>query len=103
MKRVSLRLVALVAAAALFLTGCAKLPTSSEVKVGSDIQGGLTTDYLYYSPTGRTDGDSQQEIINGFLNAATGPQNDYQIVQAKNFWLATPDLRFKWSAAPVRA
>ena len=81
MKIASLRLVALVAAAALVLTGCAKLPTSSEVKVGSDIQGGLTTDYLYYSPSGPIEGASQQEIINGFLNAATGPQNDYQVAR----------------------
>lgn len=93
MKLASLRLVALVAAAALVLTGCAKLPTSSEVKVGSDIQGGLTTDYLYYSPTGPSDGASQQEIINGFLNAATGPQNDYQV--AREFLAG--DLAAKWS------
>ncbi|MEY4492348.1 MAG: hypothetical protein RL085_759, partial [Actinomycetota bacterium] len=59
MKRVSLRLVALVTAATLLLSGCAKLPTSSEVKVGSDIQGGLTTDYLYYSPSGPVEGASQ--------------------------------------------
>ena len=93
MKLVSLRLVALVAAAALVLTGCAKLPTSSEVKVGSDIQGGLTTDYLYYSPSGPVEGASQQEIINGFLNAATGPQNDYQV--AREF--LSGDLAAKWS------
>ena len=98
MKLLSLRLVALVAAAALILTGCAKLPTSSEVKVGSDIQGGLTTDYLYYSPSGPSDGASQQEIINGFLNAATGPQNDYQV--AREFLAG--DLAAKWSPSKER-
>ncbi|MEN9749531.1 MAG: hypothetical protein RL149_609 [Actinomycetota bacterium] len=66
---------------ALSITGCAKLPTSSEVKVGSDIQGGLSADYLYYSPSGPTKDAEATEIINGFLNAATGPQNDYQVAR----------------------
>ena len=47
MKASLLRALALMAIAALTLTGCAKLPTDSEVKVGSDIQSGLTTEYLY--------------------------------------------------------
>ena len=81
MKLNSLRAVALVAALSLSLSACAKLPTSSEVKVGSDIQGGLTADYLYYSPSGPIEDSGQQEIINGFLNAATGPQNDYQVAR----------------------
>lgn len=75
------RVLASVAMLALILTGCAKLPTSSEVKVGSDIQGGLSADYLYYSPSGPAEAATQAEIINGFLNAATGPQNDYQVAR----------------------
>jgi hypothetical protein len=75
------KLCAALAVFAIALTGCAKLPTSSEVKVGSDIQSGLTADYLYYSPSGPTQDAAQAEIINGFLNAATGPQNDYQVAR----------------------
>ena len=81
MKPNSLRRLASLLALMLILTGCAKLPTSGEVKVGSDIQSGLTADYLYYSPSGPTDSASQAEIINGFLNAATGPQGDYQVAR----------------------
>lgn len=73
--------LALIVAAALTLTGCAKLPTSSEVRVGSDIEAGLSTDYLYYSPSGPSESDTQLQIINGFIYAATGPQNDYQVAR----------------------
>jgi hypothetical protein len=93
MKPNSLRALALAVALGLSLGACAKLPSSSEVKVGSDIQGGLTADYLYYSPSGPSDGSGQQEIINGFLNAATGPQNDYQV--AREF--LTGSLAPKWN------
>lgn len=81
MKPNSLRALASLFALVLLLSGCAKLPTNGEVKVGSDIQSGLTADYLYYSPSGPIDGASQADIINGFLNAATGPQGDYQVAR----------------------
>ena len=93
MKASLLRALALVAITALALTGCAKLPTDSEVKVGSDIQSGLTADYLYYSPSGPDDAATQQEIINGFINAATGPQNDYQVARE----YLSRDLAAKWN------
>jgi hypothetical protein len=93
MKASLLRALALVAIAALTLTGCAKLPTDSEVKVGSDIQSGLTTDYLYYSPSGPDEAATQQEVISGFINAATGPQNDYQVARE----YLSRDLAAKWN------
>jgi hypothetical protein len=93
MKASLLRALALVAITALALTGCAKLPTDSEVKVGSDIQSGLTADYLYYSPSGPDEAATQQEIINGFINAATGPQNDYQVARE----YLSRDLAAKWN------
>lgn len=93
MKASLLRALALMAIAALTLTGCAKLPTDSEVKVGSDIQSGLTTDYLYYSPSGPDEAATQQEVISGFINAATGPQNDYQVARE----YLSRDLAAKWN------
>lgn len=87
------RLVAAATAALLMLTGCAQLPRSSEIQNGPDIKGGLTTDYLYYSPSGPTDGDGQEQIINGFLNAATGPQNDYQVARE----YLTREFSSKWN------
>lgn len=93
MKPRSVKVAALLVALALVLSGCAKLPTSSEVKVGSDIQSGLSTDYLYYSPSGPAESATQQEIISGFINAATGPQNDYQVARE----YLSSDLATKWN------
>lgn len=84
--------VAVVAAVVLALSGCAQLPRSSEVKLGPDLKSGLTSDYLYYSPNGPSEGDDQEAIINGFLNAATGPQNDYQVARE----YLTADFSSQW-------
>lgn len=70
-------LLALTLAVLLATAGCAQLPRSGEIKSGPNLESGLTTDYLYYSPVGPVEGDSQLDILNGFLNAGTGPQNDY--------------------------
>ena len=93
MKTNLLKALVLLIGTALTLTACAKLPTVSEVKVGSDIQAGLSTDYLYYSPSGPAEAATQQEIISGFINAATGPQNDYQV--AREF--LSRDFAAKWN------
>lgn len=93
MKTSLLKALALLVGTALTVSACAKLPTVSEVKVGSDIQAGLSTDYLYYSPSGPSEAATQQEIISGFINAATGPQNDYQV--AREF--LSRDLAAKWN------
>lgn len=85
--------LAVLLAAALSLSSCAKLPTLSEVRVGSDIQSELSTDYLYYSPSDPVAGAGQQAILEGFLNAATGPQNDYEV--ARKF--LSERLAAKWN------
>ena len=64
--------------AILLLAGCAQLPRSGEAKLGPEIKGDIASDYLYYSPSGPSNGETQQEILNGFINAGTGPQNDYE-------------------------
>lgn len=73
----SVFLVAMVA----FTSACAQLPKSSEIKTGPNVEAGLETDYLYYSPSGPTEEATQEEILLGFLNAGTGPQNDYQVAR----------------------
>jgi hypothetical protein len=69
------------AAAAVMLaatvSACAQLPRSSEIKIGPNVDAGLASDYLYYSPVGPSVDAEQVEILTGFLNAGTGPQNDY--------------------------
>jgi Lipoprotein LpqB beta-propeller domain/Sporulation and spore germination len=88
-----LRVLASVALAASVLTGCATIPMSSGVHQGPDIQNLLSNDYLYYSPSGPVKGESQADILAGFLNASTGPQNDYGVARQ---YLA-PALRTVWS------
>jgi hypothetical protein len=76
----------------LILAGCAQLPRSGEAKVGPEIKGDIASDYLYYSPSGPSAGESQQEILNGFINAGTGPQNDYEAARQ----YLTQDFKTKW-------
>lgn len=76
----------------LFLAGCAQLPRSGEAKVGPEIKGDIASDYLYYSPSGPSTGEAQQEILNGFINAGTGPQNDYEAARQ----YLTQDFKTKW-------
>lgn len=59
------------------VSACAQLPRSSEIKIGPNVDAGLASDYLYYSPVGPSVDAEQVEILTGFLNAGTGPQNDY--------------------------
>lgn len=63
-------------------TACAQLPKSGEIKTGPNVEAGLETDYLYYSPSGPVEGATQEEIVLGFLNAGTGPQNDYEVAKS---------------------
>jgi hypothetical protein len=81
------------ALAALILAGCAQLPRSGEAKVGPEIKGDIASDYLYYSPSGPSAGESQQEVLNGFINAGTGPQNDYEAARQ----YLTQDFKTKWN------
>lgn len=76
----------------LALSGCAQLPRSGEVKLGPEIKGDIANDYLYYSPSGPSDGENQQDILNGFINAGTGPQNDYEAARE----YLTQEFKTKW-------
>ena len=88
------RIFALAAVAAL-LTGCAQLPRSGAIGVGPDVQVEATDDYLYYSPSLPSPGDSQQQIVTGFLSAGNGPQNDYEVARS---YLST-SFKADWSAS----
>jgi hypothetical protein len=65
----------------LVLTGCASLPIDGPVRIGPDLAPGAGLDSFYYSPSGPVLGSSQEEILNGFISAGTGPQNDYAIAR----------------------
>jgi hypothetical protein len=63
------------------VTGCAALPLSGPVRIGPDLTPNIENESIYYSPSGPIDGSSQVEILNGFLAAGTGPQNDYSVAR----------------------
>lgn len=87
-------LTAIAGALAIFLaTGCAQIPSSGEVKRGPQIESGLAGEFLYYSPIGPAQGDSQEEVIRGFINAGTAPQNDYSTARE---YLAS-NLKSSWN------
>ena len=63
------------------LTGCASLPVAGPVRIGPDLVQTTDGDSFYYSPSSPFDGASQTEILNGFIAAGTGPQNDYEVAR----------------------
>jgi hypothetical protein len=69
------------AALSILVSACAQIPHSSGVNSGPDMNSGLASDYLYYSPSGPNPGATAAEIVNGFINAGTGPQNDYAVAR----------------------
>lgn len=65
----------------LSLTGCAALPDAGPIRVGPDLNVAEDSQSFYYSPSSPIDGQSQLEVLNGFLAAGTGPQNDYAVAR----------------------
>jgi hypothetical protein len=51
------------------------------VRIGPDLTPTTDGDSFYYSPSSPFDGASQTEILNGFIAAGTGPQNDYAVAR----------------------
>lgn len=80
-----------VAVLVLLLSGCAVVPVSGGVNVGvvqdTDVQGGCS-----FAPRGPTGNASPAQIVQGFIEAATGQQNRYEI--ARSF--LTPSFASRW-------
>ena len=77
----------------LALTGCASLPMAGPVRIGPDLEPTTDGDSFYYSPSSPVDGATQLEILNGFLAAGTGPQNDYAVARE----YLSEAIRSKWN------
>jgi hypothetical protein len=75
------------------LTGCASLPVAGPVRIGPDLVQTTDGDSFYYSPSSPFDGASQTEILNGFIAAGTGPQNDYAVARE----YLSESIRSSWS------
>lgn len=91
-KFLKLSVAALLTALLAATTGCAQLPRDGQIQTGPDLQAGLESDYLYYSPGSPVAGSTPDEILAGFLNAGTGPQNDY--ATAREY--LSSDLKANW-------
>ena len=63
------------------LTGCASLPMAGPVRIGPDLVPTTDGESFYYSPSSPVEGATQAEILNGFIAAGTGPQNDYAVAR----------------------
>ena len=63
------------------LTGCASLPMAGAVRIGPDLVPTTDGESFYYSPSSPAEGATQAEILNGFIAAGTGPQNDYAVAR----------------------
>ena len=85
------RLLAL--ATVMALTGCVSLPMSGPVRIGPDLVPTAEGDSFYYSPSSPVEGATQAEILNGFIAAGTGPQNDYAV--AREF--LSESIRASWN------
>lgn len=76
-----------------FTSGCAQLPRNSEIAAGPNLEAGLEADYLYYSPAGPPEDATQEDILLGFINAGTGPQNNYEIART----YLTESFKTEWN------
>lgn len=62
------------------LTACAQIPLSGPVQHGSQQELETVQDIRYY-PAGPEAGASREEIVQGFIDAGTGAQDDYGIAR----------------------
>lgn len=83
----------LAVAVVLTLTGCASLPMAGPVRIGPDLAPNSQVESFYYSPSSPNNDATQAEILNGFLAAGTGPQNDYAV--AREF--LSESIRSSWN------
>ena len=63
------------------LAGCAGIPDSGSVQQGDPITSDVVDSDVVYTPNGPSVGSSQEQLLNGFLAAGTGPQNDYAVAR----------------------
>lgn len=87
-----IRAAAGLVAAALLLTACAGLPTSGPVNPGLAADEVPEDDFLYY-PEGPAPEATPEQIVQGFVEAATSPAGDW--ATAREF--LTSDFAAEWS------
>lgn len=94
LQRFRRRLVAVFLALVLCLTGCSAIPTVGPVgTITAEPQDGTLDVTLPYSPRGPSDGATPEEIVDGFMAAGRGVQEDYQVARE----YLVPELSGTWS------
>ncbi|MGY4859711.1 LpqB family beta-propeller domain-containing protein [Cryobacterium sp. AP23] len=88
-----IRLVAVVAALTLVLGGCSSIPRSGAVQAGQDAVTGENPAPIFL-PFGPRADATMEEILAGFIDAATSPDNNYEI--AREF--LTPEFSDSWKS-----
>lgn len=78
--------------ALLLLAGCSAIPTSGPVQQGDEPLSGDISNPVGYNPDGPKPDDSPQQIVEGFINAGTGTENNYRT--ARKF--LAPGLADSW-------
>jgi hypothetical protein len=63
------------------LAGCAGIPDDGSVQQGDPITSDVVDSDVVYTPNGPSVDSSQEQLLNGFLAAGTGPQNDYSVAR----------------------
>lgn len=87
------RFLAAAAVLALMLTGCSSIPRSGPVQPGQDAVAGDNPApvFLPFSPRA---GATREEILAGFIDAATSPDNNYEIARE----YLTPGFSAAWKS-----
>ena len=63
------------------LAACAKLPSILTNQLGPQVVTSDKNESLYYSPSSPVTGSTQEQILDGFLYAGNGPQDDYAVAR----------------------
>ncbi|MEH0111043.1 LpqB family beta-propeller domain-containing protein [Tersicoccus sp. MR15.9] len=79
-------------AAALFLTGCSSIPTSGPVGLSEDSGNASQQNQQGPAPAGPQDNGSPQAIVQGFVRAGIGSQDEYAVARS----YLTPGLSSTW-------
>ncbi|TFD88750.1 hypothetical protein E3T61_11420 [Cryobacterium lactosi] len=87
------RLLAVVTALTVLLGGCSSIPRDGAVQAGQDVVAGENPAPVFL-PDRPRDGASMEEILTGFIGAATSPDNNYEI--AREF--LTADFSDTWKS-----
>ncbi|WP_129359948.1 LpqB family beta-propeller domain-containing protein [Rothia uropygioeca] len=75
------RAVAWVGVVGLLLVGCGRIPTSGPVYHYNEPDASASSASPAFSPSGPQNGASPSEILNGFIKAGTGVENDYSVAR----------------------